>query len=69
MLVDILDAISDFVLDDDGMKLAAPVALPVCSIFELALKDVVAAFAVVAAYFVSHDSDEKDDKEKSHWLP
>jgi len=47
----------------------ATIALPVGSVFELALKDIVPARAVAVAYFVGHDSDEKDDKKKSHGLP
>jgi hypothetical protein len=65
----LIEVVSDFALDVNRVMMTATIALPIGGIFELALKDVVAAFAVVAAYFVSHDSDEKDDKEKSHWLP
>ncbi len=45
------------------------VSLQIGGVFELALSDVVPARAVAVAYFVGHDSDEKDDKKKSHGLP
>ena len=70
MLVDILGgAVSDFALDVNRVMMPATIALPVGSVFELALKDIVPARAVAVAYFVGHDSDEKDDKKKSHGLP